>query len=200
VRRLRFWLVLAAVVAVQVWWFQRETPTERRLGAVAQEIARAPVAVRCPSVWGRLLDVSSFSGTAHVDSEGRPTHAELKHEICETFDRIADDGFPADLSCLDRDACADGELEVAEAVHVLAHESWHLAGSFDESVTECYAIQTDAVVAQHLGASRGAALAIARFSWRANPRLALPEYRVGGECRDGGRLDLHGGSAGWPTA
>lgn len=199
-RRLRLLLVLGALVGLQVWWFARETPTERRLGAVAQEIARAPVSIRCPSIWGRLLDVSSFSGTAHVDEEGRPTHAELNHDLCETFDRIADDGFPADLSCLDRDACGDGELAVARAVHVLSHESWHLAGSWDEAVAECYAMQTDAAVAERLGAGRAAATAIARYAWRANPRIALPEYRVGGECRDGGRLDLQPGSAGWPTA
>jgi hypothetical protein len=199
VRRLRLVLVLAALVGLQVWWFHRETPTERRLGAVAQEIARAPVSIRCPSIWGRLLDVSSFSGEAHVDADGRPTWAELKHELCETFDRLADDGFP-DLGCLERDTCGEDELDVAEAVHVLAHESWHLAGSFDEAVTECYAIQSDAAVARRLGASPAAAVAIARYAWRMNPRQALPEYRVGGECRDGGRLDLDRGSPAWPTA
>jgi hypothetical protein len=198
VRRLRLVLVIAALVGLQVWWFQRETPTERRLGAVAQEIAKAPVEIRCPSVWGRLLDVSSFSGTAHVDAEGRPTYAELTHELCETFDRLADDGFP-DLRCLDSGTCGDGELAVAEAVQVLTHESWHLAGSFDEAVTECYAIQTEASVAARLGAGPAEANAIARYSWRMNPRQALPEYRVGGECRDGGRLDLHAGSPAWPS-
>jgi hypothetical protein len=192
---------LLALVAFQVWWFKRETPTERRLAKVAEEIARADVAVRCPSIWARLLDISSFQGTAHFDGEGRATHAKLKHEICATFDRLAGDGFPDDLSCLDKEGACDGwRLDVATAIHVLAHESWHLAGVFDESETECYAIQTDAEVAARFGASPEAGDAIARYAERMNPRISLPEYRISTNCRDGGPLDLAPDAEGWPTA
>lgn len=205
-RTWRVALVLVAFVAFQIWWFGRETPTERRLAAVASGIAKAEVAVRCPSIWRRLIEVSSFDGTAHWSADGRPTHAELRHHVCATFDRLAERGFPADVSCLAAaDAagaarCDEWVLDVARAVHVLSHESWHLAGVFDEPTTECYAYQTDAEVAVRFGATAAAGNAIGRYFLRIGPRHALPQYRPSSDCRRGGRQDLRPATPGWPSS
>lgn len=201
----RTWRLLAAVVAFfafQAWWFVRETPTERRLAAVATDIAQAEVDVRCPSIWRRLVEVSSFEGTAHYDETGRPTHAELRHHVCKTFDRLAKRGFPEDVSCLDAIApSCDGWVEgVARAVHVLSHEAWHLAGVVDEARTECYAYQTDADVAMRFGATHGAGDAIARHFLRAGPTHSLPQYRPSSDCRAGGPQDLRPATPGWPSS
>jgi hypothetical protein len=193
--------VLAALAAFQVWWFQRETPTEQQLTAVARSIAKSGVEVRCPSIWRRLVEVSSFAGEAHFDGEGKPTHANLQHGVCKTFERLREDGFPENMSCLTGGlmSCPDEERDAAFAVHVLSHESWHLAGVIDEGITECYAFQTDAEVARRFGADDGQAELIAAAMLGAGASAVLPQYRPSSDCRSGGRYDLHPGTAAWPS-
>ena len=199
---MRFLLAVVAFFAFQAWWFVRETPTERRLAAVAGDIARAGVEVRCPSLWRRLVEVSSFEGTVHVDATGRPMHAELRHHVCKTFDRLTERGFPEDVSCLERfGAVCDGWVtETSRAIHVLSHEAWHLAGVMDEARTECYAFQTDAEVAMRFGATSAQGDAIARHFLRVGPNHALPQYRPSSDCRPGGPQDLRPATPGWPSS
>jgi len=50
--------------------------------------------------------------------------------------------------------CTDDILKTVRAVHTLSHEAWHLAGVKDERIAECYAMQTDQLVATSVGASK----------------------------------------------
>jgi hypothetical protein len=195
------WAVLAvALLGLQVWWFQRQTPTETRLERVASEIAGHHVDVFCPSIWKRLVDVSSFKGEAFVDANGVGTHATLAHEVCKTFEDLPDRGFP-DLTCLagGEAACDGWSRDVTLAIHVLTHESWHLAGVSDEAVTECYAVQSDSQVAQEFGATELAGNALARYHLKRGPSAALPQYRISSDCSATSRLDLHPATAAWPS-
>src|SRR5262245_51268869 len=52
------------------------------------------------------------------------------------------------------------------SVHVLTHESMHLAGVMGEAEADCLAVQLDALVAGRLGADRRFARLLARDCWR----------------------------------
>src|SRR5918992_816510 len=70
------------------------------------------------------------------------------------------------------------------AVHVLTHEAVHMSGVADEAVTECLAVQHDAMAAQLLGASPEYARSLSRRYWTTlYPRMPT-EYRSE-ECRPG---------------
>jgi hypothetical protein len=84
------------------------------------------------------------------------------------------------------------------AVHVLGHESMHLAGVADEAVADCLAVQVDALVAARLGASASFARSLAREYWRIYYPAQDWRYRSA-SCRDGGALDLFRDRRGWPT-
>lgn len=199
-RPVRLLALLVAVVVCQAYWVQRETPTEKRLAEIAGSIAAHDVDVTCPSIWNRILDISSSGGTAHYDVDGRGREARLAHQHCKTLERIGDRGFAGSFDCLRSrsDRCDDRVYEAAAAVHVLSHESWHLAGIRDEAVTECYAVQTDALIADRLGATPGQASAIATWAFRTNNDNGTPVYRFSSDCSPGGRLDLDPHTAVWP--
>jgi hypothetical protein len=97
------------------------------------------------------------------------------------------------------EACDDWRRDVLLAIHVLVHESWHLAGVRDESVTECYAVQTDARIAREFGASPADAEVLAAFHLRRGPTAALPQYRISTDCSPATRLDLQPGTSAWPS-
>jgi hypothetical protein len=85
------------------------------------------------------------------------------------------------------------------AMHVLAHESWHMYGVEDEPTTDCYALQTVALVADRLGASRDFAGALGAYYIAHYPRIrAAPPGYESDECRDGGELDLRPAVTVWP--
>lgn len=84
------------------------------------------------------------------------------------------------------------------AVHVVAHETMHLAGIVDEASADCLAVQLDAVVAVRLGAGATFARSLAGEYWRLYYGEQDARYRSA-ECRDGGSLDLFPTRTGWPT-
>jgi hypothetical protein len=84
------------------------------------------------------------------------------------------------------------------AVHVLAHESMHLARVVDEAEAECLAVQIDALVAARLGASTTFARSLAREYWTYYYRSQDRRYQSR-DCRDGGDLDLFRSRRGWPS-
>ena len=84
------------------------------------------------------------------------------------------------------------------AVHVLAHESIHLAGVVDEATADYLAMQVDAQVAQRLGAGRAFASSLAREYWRYYYPSQEGRYRSP-SCRDGRAFDLFPDLPGWPT-
>jgi hypothetical protein len=86
--------------------------------------------------------------------------------------------------------------EKVVALHVLTHESMHLAGVLGEIDAECLAIQVGAFVVHRLGASSAFARSIAREYWRYYYKSQDRRY-VSPDCRSGGKLDVFGSS--WPT-
>jgi len=93
--------------------------------------------------------------------------------------------------------CDDWALELM-AVHVLGHESMHLAGIIDEATADCLATQLAALVAGRFGASTTFARSLANEYWRFYYRSGDSQYRSPA-CRDGGRLDLFPKQDSWPT-
>jgi hypothetical protein len=92
----------------------------------------------------------------------------------------------------------DGWASKLVAVHVIAHETMHLADVVDEASADCVAVQLDAFVAMQLGAGATFARSLAQEYWRLYYPAQDPRYRSA-ECRDGGALDLFRDRTGWPT-
>jgi hypothetical protein len=160
---------------------------ESRLAEVASEIAGRDVEVHCPGVMKRLVEVSPHSGSVFFDAQGRPADfTELNNETCSTLNRFAE-------------GKTDGgdSLRVARALHVLAHESFHLAGVRGEAEADCFGLQRTAFVAQELGAQPAEAQRLARLALYDRARSAPAEYRSPA-CYDGGPLDLDPSISVWP--
>lgn len=174
---------LLAVVAFQ----QEHRQNEQRLGRVATEIAGRKVSVVCPGLLQRLVDISPNAGTVYFNAEGEPADfTDLDEETCATLDDFAEgDTGPSD------------ELKVARALHVLAHESSHLAGVRSEAEADCYGLQRTAVVAESLGADADEARRLAYIALEERRLTAPADYRSS-ECRNGGALDLDPTSDRWP--
>jgi hypothetical protein len=197
----RFFLLVVAAAGI-AWYASGHADAKRqqqRLGAIASEIAGHRVSIHCQSLGGELIDVSSEDGKVKFDGEGRPAgHADLKRKICKSLAR-----FPRDLAtpafrCVDTGApCKKRIREDIWAAHVLAHESWHLAGQAAEDVAECNGLQTTAFVAAKLGAGAKRAQAIAEYVWTTLYPHTPESYRSD-DCRNGGKLDLHPYSSVWP--
>lgn len=180
-------LVLAVpllfIVAVQ----QQQRRNEHRLAEIASDIAGREVDVHCPGLLARLADVSAHAGTVFFDEQGRPaSFTDLDEETCAELERFAEG------------KTGQGEDEqVARALHVLAHESSHLAGVRDEAAADCYGLQRTAFVAERLGADPAEAERLARLALAERAITAPADYRSS-ECYDGGALDLDPDSPVWP--
>jgi hypothetical protein len=174
---------LLVVVAIQ----QDQRHTEHELAKVASEIAGRKVDVHCPGLLERVVGGNPNVGTVFFDDRGRPANfTDLDEDTCKTLDRFADGKTgPGD------------ERDVARALHVLAHESSHLAGVRDEAAADCYGLQRTAVVAEGLGADPAEAQRLALIALEERAVTAPPEYRSP-ECHDGGALDLDPTSSAWP--
>jgi hypothetical protein len=178
------WVKLAVVAVLAGgpgWWLAERHDrlgNEARLSDIAGAIAGRDVHVRCPGVVGQVLSWDTVDGTVQFDASGRPAdEARLRAFACGELDALAEGRRDAELVCAERgDACGD---DLARAVDVLAHESWHLAGVADEAETECRAVGTLAWTAQRLGATpaQGRALT-ARYLATGYPRLP-DRYRSG---------------------
>jgi hypothetical protein len=183
--------VVVAVVLVggPGWWLAERHDrmgNEARLSDVASAIAGREVHVRCPGVAGRVLSWDTVEGSVRFDAEGRPAdEARLRVFACGELDALAEGRRAAALGCAERgEPCGD---DLALAIDVLAHESWHLAGVADETETECRAVRTLGWAAERLGATpaQGRALA-ARYLATGYPRLPA-RYRSGACGRSSGR-------------
>jgi hypothetical protein len=172
-----------AVAAVPVLGFMaihhERRANEQRLAHVASAIAGRSVEVHCPGLVQRLVEISPNSGSVYFDADGRPGNfTELSAETCSTLDDFAEG----------HTGSADA-LEVARALHVLAHESFHLAGIRNEAEADCFGLQRTAFVARELGAEPTDAQRLADIALADRARAAPPEYRTPA-CYDGGPLDL----------
>jgi hypothetical protein len=174
---------LLAVMALQ----QEQRQNEHRLGRVASEIAGRHVSVRCPGLLKRLVDISPNAGTVFFDADGEPADfTDLDEETCSALDDFAEG-----------DARSGDRLEVARALHVLAHESSHLAGVRNEAAADCYGLQRTEFVAESLGADAAVARRLAVIAVEERHVTAPDDYRSP-ECRNGGAFDLDPGSDVWP--
>ncbi len=194
------------------------TPIEDALSRVAQSIAGggAP-AVRCvsPGEWRALGTHHGFDApltwamTPLVRVPGSATRAEGYSNFAPRTCGLLS-GFTAAPvergTRICRHEASGGRSVTGEcdgwgaslvALHVLVHESVHLAGVVDEATADCLAMQVDALAAMQLGASPGFARTLARDYWSQYYPAQELEYRSP-QCRDGGSLDLFR-TDGWPT-
>jgi hypothetical protein len=158
---------------------------ERRLAAVASALAGTRVAVRCQSLGGAFVDAGVELGYVRWRADGTPEPVTLiKRDQCR------------DLAAYLRSGKRRPSGAQVVAVHVLTHESMHLAGITDEALAECAAVQRDARTARLLGAPAGAARALAVEYWHA-VYPTMPDGYRSPECRQGGRLDERLPGAPW---
>jgi hypothetical protein len=181
--RLSTVLILLVLVGAPAAWLlvsgRDLAENERRVSAIASEIAGRSVTVKCPGVFASLVDVSWNSGSVRFDANGRPAdEMKLSGETCSFLEDFAEGRTDA-----------GDESKVARALHVLMHESFHLVGIRNEAAADCYAFQRVELAATRLGAEPVEAQALAARAYVDRQETAPPDYRSS-ECRDGGALDL----------
>jgi hypothetical protein len=154
---------------------ERKGEAVERFSVEASRIAEKPVDIRCDEARDYVGAVQHADGVATVGGE----LAILTPEVCFDLYRL---GFGGHVL----------GSRTGRAVAVLAHEAWHLHGEPDESVTECYALQSGVELGRHLGLSDGRARQLMRQQLVENELRGIDSlgYRVGPECRNGGALDL----------
>ena len=156
-----------------------------RLSHQASALVGHHVRVDCQTLTGSSLDLGAELGYVRWGPDGYPEpKTVIKHRQCNDLQSYLDSGkrHPSAAEVL--------------AVHVLTHESMHMAGTTSEAVAECYAIQHDAEMARIMGASPAAAHALAVQYWRTVYPYMPPDYVASG-CGPGGSLDLHLPDAPW---
>jgi hypothetical protein len=161
---------------------------DARLGSAASKLIGIPVKVNCQTLTGSALDLGNELGWVAWGPDGRPEHKTLiKQAQCNDLQAYLDSNkqHPSDAQ--------------VQAVHVLTHESMHMAGNKSEAVAECYATQHDTEMAELLGASPDDARQLAVRYWRLfYPRM--PDAYTSGDCRPGGSLDLHLATPAWSVS
>jgi hypothetical protein len=203
-------LLVAAVVVAARWWRRRSDALGRPRGfpfvsvgllAVAGGLGLVPglqharlehrLAAAAGALTGRRVDVHCQTlGEAFVDTDGHLGYVPW-----------GPDGVPEARTTIKREPCAalgaylgsdhahPSDAEV-QAVHVLSHESRHMAGVTEEALAECQAMQRDAVAARLLGASDVQARRVARFYWMVfYPRM--PDDYRSAACAPDGPWDEH---------
>jgi hypothetical protein len=169
------WLKLAVAVtllAATAWWVLDRSDrvgNERRLSAIASQIAGRSVEVRCPGPLARVFGGSTAEGWVEFDAAGKPaSETNLQGTSCAELDALAEGRRAEELECTARAGilCGRRGAELAMAVDVLTHEAFHMSGIRDEAATECASLSRMATTAQQLGATaeQGAALARGQFT------------------------------------
>jgi hypothetical protein len=181
--------VSAVLLAVMAWWAVDRADrvgNERRLSGIASQIAGHPVKVHCPGPMGRVFGGGGIAeGWVKFDAAGRPAReTKLRTSSCAELDALAEGRRAKELACTERAGilCGRRGAELAMAVDVVTHESFHMRGIRDEAQTECASLQRMATTAQQLGATaeQGAALARGQFD-EAYPRMG--EVYRSGSCQ-----------------
>jgi hypothetical protein len=189
-------LGLAAVLLGSFgWWaFDRadRLGNQHRLEAIASAIAGREVKVRCPGPLGRTFFHETLEGSVRFSAAGRPANdTQLRATSCAELDALAEGRRAKELACTERAGilCGRRGAELAMAVDVITHESFHLRGIQDEASAECSSLQTMAQTAERLGATpaQGAALARGQYA-EGYPRM--PDRYRSPHCAEGGAFDL----------
>ena len=198
--RLFLGIVVVAALGAAFVFHEQHSLLEGQLAIAATQLAGRPVHVHCQGFTGALLDATAEAGSVRFDANGRPGDTtDLKRPVCDALNRFPHDVKSPAYACvlaLSPD-CPQSIRDDVEAVHTLAHESWHLRGIGSESLTECRALQTTAFAATIFGADPRAAQATAAYALKYfYPRMP-DEYRTF-ECANGGPLDLRPADPVWP--
>jgi hypothetical protein len=157
-----------------------------QLATIASDLAGRRVAVRCPSFLASLVDIRGEAGRVKVDKAGRPAnHTDLSPQTCKALRHLD----ALDFGCIERGDCGFKQFNAGWAAHTLAHESFHLRGFQDEGVTECYALQNTAFVAERLGMPKRQAQDLQAWLYKRGYPNEPTEYQAL-ECHNGGSLDL----------
>lgn len=179
-------VVAAALTAAGFARHEDRIREQNRLAAVASDLAGRKVRVRCPGFLASLVDTGGEAGRVQFDASGRPAdHADLAPQTCKAIRRLN----RVDFMCIDRGDCGYDEFKAGWAAHTLAHEAFHLRGFRDEGVTECYALQNTAFVAERLGVPTEQAEKLQAWLFVKGYPNEPEEYRSS-RCYDGGPLDL----------
>jgi hypothetical protein len=187
-------LIVGALAAVGFARHEDRVHQQDRLAVVASDLAGRSVGVHCPSFLSSLVRVRTEGGYVKFDGDGRPAdYTDLSPETCASLRHLG----RIDFGCIERGDCTFKEFKAAWALHTLAHESFHLRGIASEAVTECYALQNTAFVAERLGLDTQTAKHVQRWVYLKGYGNEPEEYRTG-DCTDGGRLDLRPGSPDFP--
>lgn len=157
----------------------RHARLEAELERVASRLAGRQVSVNCETVGAAWLQAHPERGYVRFGADGVPEAATtITYDTCR------------DLSDWVGSDHADASQDQVIAVHVLTHESMHMAGIADEGRAECAALQRDHLTATLFGAPDEAARDLARRYLReVYPRLPA-EYRAP-QCEPGGEYDEH---------
>src|SRR5947209_17144733 len=85
-------VLVVAVLGVAFVFHERRGVLERRLGAVATQLAERPVHVRCPGLASDVVDVSPEAGSVPFDANGHPKdYTNLKRPTCDALARLPHD-------------------------------------------------------------------------------------------------------------
>jgi hypothetical protein len=163
------------------------------LDRVASQIAQHPAHVHC-NLPSQTIDGDELLGRAVVGSSDEQLLPSLCGDLGHHFS-------VSDWNCIAQavaDCGQEVDLEIL-AMHILAHESYHLFGTTNEAKTDCYALQTVSFVAQEFGASAVQALSLSAYYYQHYQAIrgAPPEYQTP-DCHNGGPDDLRPTSNVWP--
>jgi hypothetical protein len=187
-------IVAGALSALGFARHEQRLRQQDHLSAIASDLAGRKVGVRCPSFLAGLVDVHGEAGRVRFDGQGRPAnHTDLSPETCKALRRLD----RVDFTCIERRSCGFNQFDAAWAAHTLAHEAFHLRGYQDEGVTECYALQNTAFVAERLGVPTRQAKEIQQWLYVRGYPNEPTDYQSPG-CSDGGPLDLRPQSPSFP--
>jgi hypothetical protein len=179
-------VVVGGLAALGFARHEERVREQDQLAAIASDLAGRTVAVRCPSFVASLVDARGEAGRVQFDETGRPAnHTDLSPQTCKALRHLD----AVDFNCIDRGVCGFKEFNAGWAAHTLAHESFHLRGFQDEGVTECYALQNTAFVAERLGVPTKAAKDLQAWLFKRGYPNEPTEYQSA-QCYDGGPLDL----------
>ena len=179
-------VVVGGLAALGFARHEERVREQGRLAAIASDLAGRTVAVRCPSFVASLVDVRGEAGRVQFDDTGRPAnHTDLSPQTCRALRHLD----AVDFTCIDRGDCGFKQFNAGWAAHTLAHESFHLRGFEDEGVTECYALQNTAFVAERLGVPTQPAKDLQAWLFKRGYPNEPTEYQSP-QCYDGGPLDL----------
>lgn len=113
---------------------------EAKLSSVVDDISgRKGGKVHCQRLSEAFFD-TKVSVAGHVSSDN-PNTAVVNYEQCQHI-----------FAWLERGK-AEPSREQTHAIHVLTHEAVHVSGEYNESITECTAINRDYLTVKHLGGS-----------------------------------------------